>query len=69
MLLNQFTGLEFEDFNIFKLHIFKTGEQYLKTIGMDPDTHHIENYLGILAGYAVAITFMGYWIIKFILVV
>ena len=67
--LNCFTGMVFEDYNLDIFHPthirpLKTGEQFLKTVGLDPETHHIKNYLGIILAYAMTFTFLGYFVVK-----
>jgi hypothetical protein len=67
--LNCFQGMVFTDYNIDLLHPtkirpLKTGEQFLQALGLDPATHHIKDYLLILAGFALGITFLGYFVVK-----
>ncbi len=67
--LNQFSGLEFVDFNLdifhpLKIRPFKTGDQFLKEIlGIDPEEESVWNYIGVLAGYASFCIFFGYFIV------
>ena len=59
----------FSDFNLdlrhpTKIRPLRTGEQFLETIGLDPETHHVHDYLMILAGYALGITLIGFFVVK-----
>ena len=67
--INCFTGMVFEDYNIdifhpTKIRPLKTGEQFLQALGLDPETHHVKDYLMILAGFAGTITFFGYFVVR-----
>lgn len=53
--LNCFKGTLFADYNLdifhpTKIRPLKTGDEFLKTIGIDPETHFVGDYLLILGG-------------------
>jgi hypothetical protein len=67
--INCFTGMVFTDYNIdlfhpTKIRPLKTGEQFLQALGLDPETHHVKDYLLILSGFAAGITFLGYFVVR-----
>lgn len=59
----------FEDYNMDIFHPsrirpFKTGEQWLKALDLDPATHFVSHYMQILFVYAAVATLVGYFIVK-----
>ena len=67
--MNCFTGMVFEDYNLdifhpMKIRPFKTGEEFLTSMGLDPSDHKVHNYLIILLGYAVGFSILGYFVVR-----
>jgi ABC-type multidrug transport system ATPase subunit len=67
--INAFTGMIFADYNMdifhpMQIRPLKHGEQVLKGLDLDPETHHVGDYLWILFGYASALTIIGYFVVK-----
>jgi len=63
--LNELHGLEFPVLEWEGRRFNMSGDFILdKMFSLDPETHHIADYVLILLGYAIGITFIGYFFIK-----
>jgi len=65
--LNQLTDLDFK-FSIWDtLNFTLSGNQILKEFSLDPETHHVEDYVLILLGYCLLVSWGGYFLVKYAL--